>query len=166
MKASLKAGFTLIELMVVIAVLAIISTSFLILINPGLRIAQSKDAAAKSDIYTISKALDAYYVAQNQYPANLDVLVTYNELRSVPTQQSGNVACPAVSGAYTLVAPGTATAAGYYYCYYTVDGQSVVVMGSLYSVGANKWQCWDSPTGAKKTTSAAPTLTSGKLYCT
>ncbi len=169
---SLPAGFTLIELLVVIAILAVLAGMVLLIINPGKRIASSKDANVKSDITTLAVALQGYYTAQasTQYTTTLDGLVTSGELKSVPKQQSGNITCPAAAAGSTLNVSGTAGTTGYYYCYYTVTVSgavtSVAVMGSLFNVASNTWHCWDSNTGAyKSSTTAAPTVASSQLSC-
>jgi len=71
------AGFTLIELLLVIAILGILAA--IIVPKFGGRTAQAQEAAAKSDIATISTQLDAYEVDNGSYPrgkSGLDNLMT------------------------------------------------------------------------------------------
>lgn len=72
-----RAGFTLIELLLVIAILGILAA--IIVPKFGGRTAQAQEAAAKSDIATISTQLDAYEVDNGSYPrgkSGLDNLMT------------------------------------------------------------------------------------------
>jgi prepilin-type N-terminal cleavage/methylation domain-containing protein len=162
-------GFTLIELITVIAIIGILAVIAIGYINPGKRIASAKDAGVKGDIQTISKALEAYYTSESEYPANLSALTTADEIKSVPTQQSGNVACPAASAGSALVVSGTAGNVGYSYCYYTVTVSSVVtsvaLMGSLFNVSSNTWHCWDSTANKFVSRTTAPTVSSNELSC-
>lgn len=163
-------AFTLIELLIVIAVLGVLAAAVVAAINPVQKINKAKDSTVKSDMGQLVNALQAYFTGQPipQYPVNLDGLVTGNELKSVPKQQAGNVACPAANAGSVVVANGTPGSVGYYYCYYTVTVSgtvtSIAVMGSLYET-ASTFHCFDSKNGAYKTSTLAPTIASGELNC-
>ena len=67
----MKRGFTLVELLVVIAIIAILSTLSVVALNSAR--AKSRDARRQSDIKQIRTALDMYYDSNNQqYPAGND----------------------------------------------------------------------------------------------
>ncbi len=62
----IRAGFTLIEILVVIVVIAILAT----LVAPNIfqHVGAAKDATAKSQIEMLSAALDAYRLDNGRYP--------------------------------------------------------------------------------------------------
>jgi type IV pilus assembly protein PilA len=53
-------GFTLIEVLLVIAILAILASIVIIAINPGKQFASARDAQRQSDVYSILNALHQY----------------------------------------------------------------------------------------------------------
>lgn len=61
-------GFTLVELLIVIGVLAIISTMLILTMNPLEQIKKSNDSARKSDLAQIRRALELYYDDNGRYP--------------------------------------------------------------------------------------------------
>lgn len=64
----MKKGFTLIELMIAVAILAIISSGLMSnLINSQKK---ARDSQRKSDLKQIQNALEAYYNDYGQYPAD------------------------------------------------------------------------------------------------
>src|SRR3954469_24445240 len=74
------AGFTLIEILVVIVVIAILAT--LVAPNVFQHVATAKTSTAKSQIEMLSTALDAYRLDNGQYPTTQQGLVA---LVSKPT---------------------------------------------------------------------------------
>jgi general secretion pathway protein G len=71
-----KRGFTLIEILVVIVVIAILAT--LVAPNVFQHVSTAKSSTAKSQIEMISTALDAYRLDNGQYPSTqqgLDALI-------------------------------------------------------------------------------------------
>lgn len=53
-------GFTLIELLIVIAILGILAAAVLVAINPGQKIAASKNARVKSDLASIGRSAQLF----------------------------------------------------------------------------------------------------------
>lgn len=62
------AGFTLIELITAIAVLAVMLSAALVILNPLEQFKKSSDARRKSDLDHVRKALEIYYQDFNRYP--------------------------------------------------------------------------------------------------
>lgn len=63
-------GFTLVELLVVIGVLAILVSAILITLSPFAQVQKANDARRKSDLSQIQKALETYYQDNGRYPAH------------------------------------------------------------------------------------------------
>ena len=68
----MKPAFTLIELLIVIAILGILAAAVLVAINPGKRTAQARDAQRKQDINAIANALIGYYTLVGEYPREMN----------------------------------------------------------------------------------------------
>lgn len=64
-------GFTLIELIVVIAVLGILAGALFVVINPSEQFKKSRDSQRKHDLSQVQKALEAYYNDKGKYPDNI-----------------------------------------------------------------------------------------------
>jgi len=76
-------GFTLVELLIVIALIAILSVAVLATINPIEQSNKARDAAMKNDAAEVLGALERYYASQNAYPWNIvdtPLLATDNAL--------------------------------------------------------------------------------------
>ncbi|MBU0708217.1 prepilin-type N-terminal cleavage/methylation domain-containing protein [Patescibacteria group bacterium] len=71
-KRPLSKGFTLVELLVTVAVLGVLATIALVIIDPASRFAQARDAQRKTDLRQVANALDAYFVEFGQYPSPCD----------------------------------------------------------------------------------------------
>ena len=75
-------GFTLIELIVVMLIIALLVT--LALPQYFGSVQKSKDAVLKENLVLMRDALDKYYADHDQYPDTLDELVSNKYLRSIP----------------------------------------------------------------------------------
>ena len=81
-------GFTLIELMIVMAIIVILAgIATAMYVNS---IQRSKEAVLKSDLFRMRDAIDQYYADKNKYPASLDALVSEKYLRTVPVDPMTN----------------------------------------------------------------------------
>lgn len=85
-----RKGFTLVELLVVIAVLGTLAVVVLLALNPLQQLARTRDAGRLSTITQVGHALEAYAVNHDStFPAQsatyLADLVTSSELQNIPT---------------------------------------------------------------------------------
>jgi general secretion pathway protein G len=76
------AGFTLLELIIVVAVIGILAT----IAMPRLLEApdRAKEAVLKTDLRTFRSVIDQYHADRGKYPASLEVLVEEGYLRQIP----------------------------------------------------------------------------------
>ncbi len=78
----LDAGFTLIELMVVMAIIVILAGIGVASYTNS--ITRSKEAVLKEDLYRMRDALDQFFADKGKYPSGLDELVQDKYLRAIP----------------------------------------------------------------------------------
>ena len=77
-----KAGFTLIELIVVLAVVATLLT--LALPRYFASIDRAKEAVLKENLHLVRDAIGKYYADKGKYPESLDAMVSDKYLRKLP----------------------------------------------------------------------------------
>lgn len=70
-KINKRNGFTLVELLIVIALIAILSVAVLATINPIEQSNKARDAAMKNDAAEVLSAYERYYASQTMYPWNV-----------------------------------------------------------------------------------------------
>ena len=77
-----KLGFTLVELMVVLTVIALL----LSVVVPDYvgRMKRAEEAVLQENLAVMRDALDKHYADAGKYPANLEELVAKRYLRSIP----------------------------------------------------------------------------------
>ena len=77
-----KLGFTLVELMVVLTVIALL----LSVVVPDYvgRVKRAEEAALQENLAVMRDALDKHYADAGSYPASLEDLVSKRYLRSIP----------------------------------------------------------------------------------
>jgi len=125
-QARRQQGFTLIEVMIVVAILGILAT--LVVVSIGGRQDQALVTATKSDLQAISQALDLYKLDNFKYPTTdqgLEALVVKSDnarswpeggyLKKVPVDQWKNpyvYISPGATGAYDLYSLGADGAEG------------------------------------------------------
>ena len=83
-------GFTLIELMVVMAIVALLIALALPRYFEGLK--RAREAVLQEDLSVMRKAIDHYHADKNAYPANLQTLVTERYLQFIPEDPITNSA--------------------------------------------------------------------------
>ena len=76
------AGFTLIELMVVISLIVILSSFAIVQYRHSIQMSQ--EAVLRDDLFKMRDAIDQYYADKNSYPQSLDSLVSDGYIRALP----------------------------------------------------------------------------------
>ena len=77
-----KKGFTLVELLIVLAIVAVLLTIAVPRYYASLD--RSKEAVLKENLYQLRDAIDKYYADKGKYPQSLESLATDKYLRKVP----------------------------------------------------------------------------------
>jgi len=80
--AQRETGFTLIELIVVLAIIALLIS--IVAPHYSGRVTRAEEAVLRENLVLMRDALDKYYADTGQYPGSLDDLVTKRYLRSIP----------------------------------------------------------------------------------
>ena len=75
-------GFTIIELMVVLALVVILAS--LAMVQYRRSIVYAKEAVLRDDLMKMREAIDQYYADKNQYPPTLGALASEGYLREIP----------------------------------------------------------------------------------
>lgn len=124
-----RRGFTLIEVMVVVAVLAILAA----LVAPNVfgHLGTAKDSAARSQMEMLTAALDAYRLDNGRYPTGaqgLEALRTEPTSEPRPRSWNGPYLRRAVpmdpwDQPYVYISPGDANPNGFDLLTYGADGQ-------------------------------------------
>ena len=95
----MRSGFSLIELLIVVALLGILSSSVVVAANPTKRLAQARDAQRKTNIGEIANALQANYTTFGQYPQENGCD------SSIGTKANGNCPPSSPTGEWDVVSP-------------------------------------------------------------
>ena len=90
MKRRRQAGFTLLEMVVVISLILIL-LSFAIP-NYVQSVARAREAVLKDDLFTLRSTIDQYTMDKQQAPQSLDDLVSAGYLHSIPKDPTTNEA--------------------------------------------------------------------------
>lgn len=81
-KTQSEAGFTLMELMIVMAIIGILATLAVPSFIGALR--HAREAVLKEDLHVLRAAIDSYTMDKQKAPQTLDDLVQNGYLRSIP----------------------------------------------------------------------------------
>jgi general secretion pathway protein G len=77
-----RAGFTLLELMVVMALIVVLAAIGMTSYRNAVTLAQ--EAVLKENLFRMRDAIDQYYADKQRYPATLEDLVSDGYLRAIP----------------------------------------------------------------------------------
>lgn len=132
-------GLTLIELLIVIAVIGVLAAMILIAINPLEQLARGRDAGRKSSVGQLGNAVQAYYTSRSVFPTVAEwtnsnatnVIVTSGEIRSIP---SGSAYSLGAVSPCTTVPIGSGTAQ---WCYAVNATPDAVVYARMESNSEN-----------------------------
>jgi general secretion pathway protein G len=124
-----RRGFTLIEILVVIAVLAMLAA--LVAPNVFQHVGTAKDATARSQIELLGAALDAYRLDNGRYPTTdqgLDALQVQPTLQPLPSNWRGpylrkDVPLDPWGSPFIYLSPGEANPRGYDLLSLGADGE-------------------------------------------
>src|SRR5262245_21379918 len=83
-------GFTIIELLVVLALISILATMGLAQYRQS--IIHAREAVLKEDLFQLRDAIDQYYADKGKHPDVLDALVSEGYVRKIPVDPFTNVA--------------------------------------------------------------------------
>lgn len=99
-----EGGFTLIELVIVMAIIAILASLAVPVFTSVIR--NAKEAALKEDLHVMRNAIDSYTMDKGKAPQSLDDLVQAGYLREIPVDpmtQSRDTWVTATSDTYESV---------------------------------------------------------------
>lgn len=82
MKRSGNKGFTLIEMLTVIAIIGILAS----IATPSFirSVTRAKEASLRNSLFVLRDVIDQYYADHGNYPDSLEVLVEEKYIRSIP----------------------------------------------------------------------------------
>jgi general secretion pathway protein G len=81
-RAQRASGFTLIELMVVVALISVLAGMGVVQYRNS--VLRTREAVLREDLFRMRDAIDQYYADKAKYPAGLEALVAEGYLRQVP----------------------------------------------------------------------------------
>ena len=81
-KTGRQAGFTLVELLIVISLISILAAMGLVQYRNS--VMSAKEATLHTDLFRMRDAIDQYYADKGKYPSALDSLVSDGYMRRVP----------------------------------------------------------------------------------
>src|SRR5687768_1148108 len=83
-------GFTLVELLVVIALISILAA--MAVVQHRNSVQRTQEAALKTNLFRMRDAIDQYYAVKGKYPSSLDTLVSEQYIRRIPVDPFTNSA--------------------------------------------------------------------------
>lgn len=77
-----ESGFTLIEMLIVVAVIGILATMAVVQLRQTPQ--RAKEAALKENLYVMRNVIDQYFTDKGKYPESLQALVDDGYIRKIP----------------------------------------------------------------------------------
>ncbi len=87
-----RKGFTLLEILLVIGIIAVLVGIVIVAINPSKTLATVRNTERKSDLKQIDSALSQYYIDNNEYPASLTSVSSLTEICDTGTASATTTA--------------------------------------------------------------------------
>ena len=82
MRVTARAGFTMIELLIVMSLVVILASIGMVQYRNS--VTRAEEAALKENLFRLRDAMDQFYADKNKWPADLAELVSENYIREVP----------------------------------------------------------------------------------
>lgn len=147
MKLSNRKGFTLVELLVVIAVLGVLAAVIMVAINPLEQLARGRDAGRKTTVGQLANAMQAFYTSHGAtYPDDtgdwMQMLIDAGEIKQKPATidyGTGSSCGTAPQNNYCYATDGTDSA-----LWVNMESSSE---GSWCTVGQTAMFAWTSASG-------------------
>ena len=83
-------GFTLLEILLVVGIIAILAGIVIVAINPARQLAQARNTERRSDIKQIKSAMEQFYIDKGYYPASTTLSATTTLLEVCDTGASSS----------------------------------------------------------------------------
>ena len=80
--AGRAAGFTLVELLIVISLISILAAMGIVQYKNS--VVSAKESVLRTDLFRMRDAIDQYYADKGKYPSTLDALVSEGYMRKLP----------------------------------------------------------------------------------
>jgi prepilin-type N-terminal cleavage/methylation domain-containing protein len=148
-----RKGFTLIEILIVVAIIAILASVILVGLGPTQSL--GRDARRVSDLHEVQNGLELYYNSQGSYPIADDTVWT-----NLGTAL--NAAVPSISAIPNDPSGGTHS-----YIYGTdAKGASYILQATLENPSGGPWQGYTAPASSTVTAESVKYYGTGKPDCT
>lgn len=135
-----SSGFTLVELLIVIAVIGILAGGIISIVNPVAQFQKAQDSRRKSDLSQIQKAFETFYQDNGKYPDAIDY-----KIKSLSDNNADNNAVewggPWLPYMGTLPKDPSSSKNYVYYSPVTSNGQTYYIYASLDREGNDPQAC-------------------------